>query len=794
MNSSFYVGIVEDRNDPLRLGRYRVRVFGVHDASLEDIPTGSLPWAVTIMPATSASISGIGDSGGGLVNGTTVAVFFKDGESKQEPIIIGSIPGIPVAKSSLTGNTTIERIEEVSVQETETKPKVTSTVTPTSKDTLTDTSGRTTSDTFGPLNTVAAADMRTQLKASLGKRESGNNYSAVNQLGYVGKYQMGAAMLQDLGYVKKGTRNKDLNDSTVWTGKDGISSKQEFLDSPEVQETAMDAELDMNTKRLTKMGVIDETSTSQETAGYLSTSHLLGTGGARDMKKGIVKSDANGVTGNEYYKLGYSSVTGTSPKISPENAVIENPNRQPSPQNDVGAVKTVVKTTQMGFGDPEGIYPKYLREQDTNRLARNQNISKTIVAFKEATLDTGVSIANSGATWDQSPIPFNAKYPFNHVHESESGHVIEIDDTPGNERIHEFHTSGTFTEIDRNGTVVHKIVGDSYEIIERNGYVHIKGTVNITIEGNANVQVANNCELEVNGNFNAKIGGSATWAVGGDWKVKSSGSHNISAGGNYALDSDKVYIQSGASTAGSLTMTTGAIGTPSFTPLTVERRGFEAVSEFETDEMSDVEIAEHQEELSKAGLIDENPIAPKVEDPVAVDTKKVEDKVVECGMFTSGSININDYISDNYRLRDLTLGSPIPISQSGYSDAQLACNLKNVAINILEPIKQLYPDIIITSGLRAMGKNPNSQHPKGMAVDMQFTTKSSEDYLEIARALSSLLSFDQLILEYRSDKRVNGKPTTWLHISFSSAGNRKQVFTMNNDKRISEYGELKAVT
>ena len=43
--------------------------------------------------------------------------------------------------------------------------------------------------------------------------------------------------------------------------------------------------------------------------------------------------------------------------------------------------------------------------------------------------------------------PYGAQYPFNHVRETESGHIQEFDDTPGRERIHEYHRAGTFYEL-----------------------------------------------------------------------------------------------------------------------------------------------------------------------------------------------------------------------------------------------------------------------------------------------------------------------------------------------------------
>ena len=88
----FYTGIVEDRNDPLEMGRVRVRVFSIHTDSKTDIPTASLPWAQVIQPANSAATSGIGFTTLGPVNGTTVIITFADGDM-QQPIVMGTLAG-----------------------------------------------------------------------------------------------------------------------------------------------------------------------------------------------------------------------------------------------------------------------------------------------------------------------------------------------------------------------------------------------------------------------------------------------------------------------------------------------------------------------------------------------------------------------------------------------------------------------------------------------------------------------------------------------------------------------------
>jgi hypothetical protein len=777
-NLNFWYGIVESRDDPQQLGRVQVRIFGAHSESLDDVPTSSLPWAICLQGADSASMSGIGKSAVGYLPGSLVYGYFLDGKFSQNPVVLGSSHGIPFSKTPFSPTKSNEFYDSQLVL---------------SNGAVTNTPDATLNET-NPVRTepstevVATGDADTKLKTALGQRESNNNYKAVNKLGYIGKYQMGASMLTDLGYVKRGTTNKQLDNPDVWTGKNGVVSKESFLENSEAQERAMDEELTLNSKRLTKMGVIDSTTTDQERAGFLATSHLLGTGGARDMKQGVVKTDANGITGNEYYKLGYTSVAGIAPTIAPDAVTPDNPARTASPLSSIGSVTSTTTPSGFGFSDPSGKYPIYTHEQDTNRLARNQNIEKTIVAYKDATRELNVRGAH-GTQWEQSVNPYNAKYPYNYVYETESGHIFEIDNTPKNERIHQFHASGTFSEVDRNGTRVNKIVGDDFEIIERNGHVLIKGNLSISVHGDANILVENNCNLEVDGNFDARVGGDATWAVGGDIKMKSNNFH-VSAS-EVALDYDSMWMDSGKSTAGSLTTpTASASGGVSLPTLTLEPREFAVLADFESDDATEEEIASHREQMKSAGILDDSPTDATIKEGETVPQNYNDSIVVECGMFESGKINIQSYISDNYRLSDLTKGSNI-VSQGGLTDTAIACNLKAVAINILEKIKVKYPDVKITSGYRKYLNNPRSQHPLGMAVDLQFP---GANYYEIAKDLAATLVFDQLILEFESSRRIDGKPVTWIHISFNQNGNRRQVFTMNNSQRISEFGVLKEVS
>ena len=91
---TWFMGIVEDRNDPLRVGRVRVRCFGWHTSDKTELSKESLPWAQVMVPTSSASTSGVGSSPTGLVEGSWVIGFFLDGNKAQQPMIMGSFHGI----------------------------------------------------------------------------------------------------------------------------------------------------------------------------------------------------------------------------------------------------------------------------------------------------------------------------------------------------------------------------------------------------------------------------------------------------------------------------------------------------------------------------------------------------------------------------------------------------------------------------------------------------------------------------------------------------------------------------
>tara|TARA_Y100001938_G_scaffold19177_1_gene23886 strand:+ start:2027 stop:3643 length:1617 start_codon:yes stop_codon:yes gene_type:complete len=322
---NMWTGVVEDRQDPLMLGRCRVRIFGVHGKNIQDIPTNDLPWAMPVMPLTSASISGIGDSPVGPVEGTHVVGFWSDGDSMQKPIMIGTLPGIP----------------------------------------------ENTSDTSNP----STAGLQSPLE----------NYP-------------------------KDTERHGINES--------------------------------DTTRLAR------------------------------------------------YRY---PVEGEDGLISGEGVCEE------------CKAETIVK--------------KKLDERVLN-----------------------VAVANDHGHYSEPPTKFNSKYPFNHVRVSESGHVFEVDDTPQSERLHTYHSSGTFEEIYPFGTKVTKVVRDNYEFVLGDEYINIKktdsggGNLYVNIEGDVFEKVDGNVERQINGSVREVIGGNFHTHVNGDRTITTEGSKAEKTAGDVSTE------------------------------------------------------------------------------------------------------------------------------------------------------------------------------------------------------------------------------------------------------------------
>jgi hypothetical protein len=162
---------------------------------------------------------------------------------------------------------------------------------------------------------------------ALGFKESSSipgrvqNYDTENAFGFIGKYQFGEAALFDLGYygIDKSDGNLFKNDWVgSWSGKDGINSKQDYLNNGSVQETIIYEWHNILWGRIKFLGlekfegqILNDHQIT--ISGMLAVSHLLGTGSQSSDVAGLKgyllsgavfsSTDANGTTANEYMTL-----------------------------------------------------------------------------------------------------------------------------------------------------------------------------------------------------------------------------------------------------------------------------------------------------------------------------------------------------------------------------------------------------------------------------------------------------------------------------------------------------------
>jgi hypothetical protein len=180
-------------------------------------------------------------------------------------------------------------------------------------------------------------------------------------------------------------------------------------------------------------------------------------------------------------------------------------------------------------------------ESDTNRLARAEEVDDTIIGVRRRQRDVNIPIApqhTTGRQWCEPESTYEAAYPYNHVYESESGHVFEVDDTPGAERLHFYHRSGTFVEIQggTDGDFVLKVVGKRFEVTMEQAYSHYQKHLNVTIDGETNIYCRNDANIQVDGNLNLDVKGDVVERVHGNYFTDIDGDRVVRIGGRDELN------------------------------------------------------------------------------------------------------------------------------------------------------------------------------------------------------------------------------------------------------------------
>lgn len=797
---NWWVGVVEDRNDPEKLGRVRVRIFGYHTENRSLLTTEDLPWAVVMQPTTSAAISGVGSAPVGLLTGSWVVGFFLDGDDMQQPMVMGTLGGTP---------TPLPKCETSQQQQASDPPNV---VRSSDGSPVLDSSGNPilsetpSGDTLSELSPLTEAQVQ-KLMDAIGKKESSSipggvqNYSIENRIGYIGKYQFGAMALATLGYVKVGNNQKltndVLNDPTSWTAKNGLKSKSDFFNSGAKQETIMIENMKFNYGVLKRKGVITSNDEPGKVAGLLSVSHLLGAGGASSFAAGKDNKDANGVTGRTYYEIGALAVGPSVPLQNAAQAAI------PANKDPAGALNNMPDLQPRAFADPNNEYPKcdYSDQPDTNKLATG-SIEKTVIEKRRNSRREDIPVV-TGDPWDEPFPAFCAKYPYNQTFETEGGHIVEFDNTPGQERIHVYHKAGTFIEIDVNGSMVRKTVGDNYELVEHNNYLYTRGAYKLTVEGATQILVKNNVDLQVYGEVNATVNNNVNLNVAGDMNMIAGGAINIK-GKSFNLDTEEqfnAYVGGGIGftasgnfdvVAGGTSIDGGEVNFNSGTASSIESNGLGSAPDLLTVEETDVNPLQrpdcnaeafdldagepgaeeiHQKQIENGDIVETIPTEGDSAEP---ENNEIPHTECDCNEFANVTFfPDNLQLSKYFNLGQLSSKSAVVkekvIAQRGLAQGQIVCNLKNLAVNCLDKIKEKYPDMIVTNAFRLdkAGRTNVSDHGVGMAADLQFPSVQPSQYFEIIKWVADNVPYKQLLLEYGGGAR-----NPWIHIAFDKTGQK----------------------
>ena len=540
----WFVGVVEDRMDPKRLGRLRVRCLGHHTEDKDKLKTEDLPWAHPMNPITSATVSGIGQTPLGAVEGTWVVGFFTDNDL-QQPVIMGTLPGVPKSRSTgekgfedpsgiyprYAGESDVNRLAINEVAEVPDLEAVDG------GNQVVEFNGGDPNDPISKSNrtseveTIKMAQFQADLDNHLRKEGYGSSSSASDILKEANNYKkeyhkifkLPSNVLQHKENINVGAINhvesiisktvSSVNgtfDGTLLKNSILVNAKNELF-TPGNLADVIPANLSLDaiakgTQNIKSFNIND-----------LSTKAL-----ENFYSADVTKIKNNLIVGRELVK-----------KLKFFKSPVKNVPLNPHLAQQIDAANL---TEKIGVAQIDGV---------------TSGIPDAITGLNTASQDVGLITADlddalSGGAWSEPPSPYAAEYPFNHVYESESGHIKEFDDTSGAERIHERHTSGSGYEIGPKGTKVTKVVKDNYEIISNDDFLHVRGTRRQTVdEGvrircNANagpgnsynieVGVGSNCNIEVNGgNVNVVAKGIG---IGGDINFNATGNINVRAGGS----------------------------------------------------------------------------------------------------------------------------------------------------------------------------------------------------------------------------------------------------------------------
>lgn len=136
-----------------------------------------------------------------------------------------------------------------------------------------------------------------------------------------------------------------------------------------------------------------------------------------------------------------------------------------------------------------------------------------------------------GSFWYSSANTTAGTYPYNNVTQSESGHFQMMDDTPGQEKIRTQHRTGTYHEMQPDGSTEHVVRGNNFTVIIKDNNLVVQGICNIEVYGDAKLHIQGDSYSQIDGDEYSQVKGDSNIHTEGDVDITAGGDVDITAGG-----------------------------------------------------------------------------------------------------------------------------------------------------------------------------------------------------------------------------------------------------------------------
>jgi len=179
-------------------------------------------------------------------------------------------------------------------------------------------------------------------------------------------------------------------------------------------------------------------------------------------------------------------------------------------------------TNKRAFVDPNNEYP---RKENNNQSSINQGAR----GGGSHQLSVGGSVAGVNLNLDPGVETYYTKAD---IRETASGHVIELNDTPGGERVLIKHKTGAGVELRPDGTVLVVSTKNKVEVCHGSNEVIVEGEANLTYKGNLNLNVTGDFNVNCR-DYNVHARGSKTEQIDNNSKTSIFGNSGNSVSGNF---------------------------------------------------------------------------------------------------------------------------------------------------------------------------------------------------------------------------------------------------------------------